>query len=138
MKEYLMLDTHAVIWFTLEQDKLSDNIKSKINSALQNGSVIISSITLWEIAMLTERRRINIFEPVPGFLKSITEIKGLNVHDISPLVAAESVRLPDGFHGDPADRIIVATALCSRATLITKDQKILDWAKRGHIRVFEA
>ena len=54
--------------------------------------------------------------------------------DITPEIAAESVSLMDDFHGDPADRIIVATAKCYGATLLTRDQKILSWADLGHIR----
>ena len=138
MKEFLLLDTNVVVWLTLEQEKLPSHIKQKIDLELQNGTVMISSITLWEIAMLAEKKRINIFEPLASFLQSIAEIKGLTVLEISPMIAAESVRLPDNFHGDPSDRIIVASALCNGGTLLTKDRKILDWAQMGHIKALEA
>ena len=84
--------------------------------------------------MLNFKKRINIYEPIKDFLNSITDINGLSIKDISPEVAAESVSLMDDFHGDPADRIIVATAKCLGATLLTRDQKILNWAKLGHIK----
>ena len=79
-----------------------------------------------------------IYEPIRDFLESITNIDGLSVKDISTEVAAESVQLMDDFHGDPADRIIVATAKCHGATLLTRDQKILTWASLGHIKSLQA
>jgi PIN domain nuclease of toxin-antitoxin system len=84
--------------------------------------------------MLKFKKRINIYEPVKDFLESIANINGLFIKDITPEVAAESVSLMDAFHGDPADRIIVATAKCYGATLLTRDQKILSWANLGHIK----
>lgn len=88
--------------------------------------------------MLKFKRRINIYEPIKDFLHSITDINGLSVKDISPEIAAESIMLMDNFHGDPADRIIAATTKVYGATLITRDQQILDWAKLGHIKILRA
>ncbi|HJD56338.1 MAG TPA: type II toxin-antitoxin system VapC family toxin [Rickettsia endosymbiont of Pyrocoelia pectoralis] len=130
----LVLDTHVLLWSLLQPEELSEEIKHKINSAQENSQLFLSSISLWEIAMLKFKKRINIYEPTKDFLESITNINGLTVKDISPEIAAESISLIDDFHGDPADRIIVATAKCLGATLLTRDQKILNWAKLGHIK----
>lgn len=67
-------------------------------------------------------------------LESIANINGLSSKDISPEIAAESISLMDGFHGDPADRIIVTTVKSYGSTLLTRDQKILSWANLGHIK----
>jgi len=133
----LVLDTHILLWSLITPEKLSQNLKHKISIAQQDSSLIISSISLWEIAMLASKKRINIYEPIDAFLQSITDINGLKVVDISAQVTAQSVLLMDDFHGDPADRIIVATTRINSATLVTKDQKILDWAKLGHIKFLE-
>ncbi|AAY61552.1 PIN domain protein [Rickettsia felis str. Pedreira] len=130
----LVLDTHVLLWSILQPEELSEQIKHKINLAQENSQLFLSSISLWEIAMLNFKKRINVYEPIKDFLNSITNINGLSIKDISPEVAAESVSLMDDFHGDPADRIIVATAKCLGATLLTRDQKILSWAKLGHIK----
>ena len=120
----------------LNQIKFQEKSNKKLG-AQEDNNLVICSISLWEIAMLNFKKRINIYEPVKDFLKSITNINGLAVQDISSEVAAESVLLMDDFHGDPADRIIVATTKIKGATLITRDQKILDWAKLGHIKSLE-
>ncbi|WPX99646.1 Type II toxin-antitoxin system VapC family toxin (plasmid) [Candidatus Megaera polyxenophila] len=134
MNNPIVLDTHVLLWALLQPEELSENIKQQISLAQDNSQLFLSSISLWEIAMLKFKKRINIYEPIKDFLESIANINGLLIKDISPEVAAESVSLMDAFHGDPADRIIVATAKCYGATLLTRDQKILSWANLGHIK----
>ena len=134
MNNPIVLDTHVLLWALLQPEELSENIKQHINLAQDNSQLFLSSISLWEIAMLKFKKRINIYEPIKDFLESIANINGLFIKDITPEIAAESVSLMDDFHGDPADRIIVATAKCYGATLLTRDQKILNWANLGHIK----
>ena len=134
MTNAVVLDTHVLLWSLLEPEELSPSIKRQITLAQNAGKLFVCSISLWEIAMLSLKKRINIYESVQDFLKEITKIKGLNIVEISPEIAAESVALMDNFYGDPADRIIVASAKIKGATLLTRDKKILDWAKLGHIK----
>ncbi|WP_342270558.1 type II toxin-antitoxin system VapC family toxin [Rickettsia endosymbiont of Orchestes rusci] len=134
MNDLVLLDTHVVLWIMLEPEKIPEAIKQHIKIALENKLLFFSSISLWEIAMLAHKKRININQPIKDFLQSITNIKGLSIKNISVEVAAESSLLINDFHNDPADRLIVATAKCYNATLITRDQKILTWAKFGHIK----
>lgn len=136
MNNPVVLDTHVLLWALLEPEKLSEEVKNQINSAQENSELLLSSISLWEIAMLKLKKRINIYEPITDFLQSIANLNGLLIKDISPEIAAEGISLMDDFHGDPADRIIVATAKCYGATLLTRDQKILTWADLGHIKSF--
>lgn len=138
MNNPIVLDTHIMLWSLLQPEELSEDIKLLISTAQDNRALLLCSISLWEIAMLNFKKRINIYEPVKDFLKSITNIDGLSVKDISSEVAAESVMLIDNFHGDPADRIIVATTKIYGATLITRDKKILTWANFGHIKSIQA
>ncbi len=134
MNNTIVLDTHVLLWVLLKPEELSEKIKQQINLAQEETRLVISSISLWEIAMLQFKKRLNIYEPVKDFLESITKVNGLSINDITPEIAAESVSLMDNFHGDPADRIIVATTKCCGATLLTRDQQILTWARFGHIR----
>jgi PIN domain nuclease of toxin-antitoxin system len=138
MNNPIVLDTHVLLWSLLQPENLPEDIRQRITVAQENSQLLVCSISLWEIAMLKSKRRINIYEPIRDFLESITNIDGLSVKDISTEVAAESVQLMDDFHGDPADRIIVATAKCHGATLLTRDQKILTWASLGHIKSLQA
>ncbi len=130
----IILDTHVLLWSLLQPEELSETIKQNIGLAQENNQLFICSISLWEIAMLKLKKRINIYEPIKDFLESISNINGLSIKDISIEIAAESISLMDDFHGDPADRIIVATARCYGATLLTRDQKVLNWANLGHIK----
>jgi len=134
----IILDTHVLLWSLLQPEELSEEIKYHISSAQENDQLFLCSISLWEIAMLKFKRRINIYEPIKDFLESITNISGLSIKDISPEIAAQTILLIDDFHGDPADRIIAATTMCNGATLLTRDQKILAWASLGHIKSIEA
>lgn len=124
MSSCILLDTHVLLWTLLEPDKLSNVIKSQIEAAQKKNQLFISSISLWEIAMLNVKGRINVYEPMQSFLSSINNINGIVLQDISAEIAAHSAMLQN-FHGDPADRIIVATALVNNATLLTRDHKII-------------
>ena len=138
MNNPLVLDTHILLWSLLQPEELSEDIKQLITSAQENSQLFLCSISLWEIAMLKFKKRINIYEPITDFLSSITNINGLSIKDISAEIAAESISLIDDFHGDPADRIIVATTKVYGATLVTRDHKILTWARLGHVKSLEA
>jgi PIN domain nuclease of toxin-antitoxin system len=130
----ILLDTHVIIWSLLKPEELSGDIKKIIESAQGENKLLISSISLWEIAMLKSKKRINIYEPLKDFLQAIIDIDGIKIIDILPDIAADSVSLTDDFHGDPADRIIAATAINAGAVLLTRDQQILSWAEMGNIR----
>lgn len=132
----MLLDTHILIWCLANSNNLSEPVKKVIDNATSDKRLLLSSISLWEIAMLKSKKRINIYEPIKEFLKSISEIDGLKIIDILPEIAAESSGLDD-FHGDPADRIIAATALITGATLLTRDNQILSWAEQGNIRAIK-
>jgi PIN domain nuclease of toxin-antitoxin system len=138
MNNPVVIDTHILLWSLLKPEELSQETKQHIISAQDHGQLFICSISLWEIAMLKSKKRINIYEPIKDFLGSIANTTGVSVKDISPEIAAESIMLMDDFHGDPADRIIAATTKIHGATLLTRDQKILTWASLGHIKSIQA
>ena len=133
----ILLDTHVLIWSLSDFENLSDQIKKIIDIAKNENRLLISSISLWEIAMLKSKKRINIYKPIKEFLKAIVEIDGIRIVDISPDIAADSTLLLDDFHGDPADRIIAATAINNGAILLTRDRAILSWAELGNIKAIE-
>jgi PIN domain nuclease of toxin-antitoxin system len=134
----ILLDTHVIIWALLKPDELSSKVRAIIELAQKEQRLLMSSISLWEIAMLKSKKRINIYEPLKDFLQSIIDIDGIKFIDITAKIAAESVVLTDDFHGDPADRIITATAISESAILLTRDEKILSWAQLGNIRTIKA
>jgi PIN domain nuclease of toxin-antitoxin system len=91
--------------------------------------IAISAITLWEIAMLAARGRIDFAEPPDIWLEELEGHPLIEVLPVTARIAAESVRLGPDFHNDPADQIIVATARLHGLQLMTADKRIRAWGK---------
>lgn len=72
----LVIDTHVLLWTIFEPEQLKEATKKHIDLAQEANQLLISSISLWEISMLYSKNRINIYEPIQDFLKSIVNIKG--------------------------------------------------------------
>ncbi len=119
-----LLDTHILLWWLGTGTRLSAAQWNVIESAGPNEPLWVSEITLWEIATLHSLGRIELRLPLRDWLEKATAPPLVRRFGISPAVAAEVAVLPDSFHRDPADRIIVATARVLGATLLTKDQRI--------------
>lgn len=89
----------------------------------------VSAISLWELAKLAEKGRIQSALPLDLWLEQIVSHPSLIVLPLTAKIAAESVLLGDDFHKDPADQIIVATARCHGLRLMTADERIRRWGK---------
>jgi PIN domain nuclease of toxin-antitoxin system len=126
----ILLDTHVLIWWRLDSRWLSRNQARRLEDLeSRQKPMAISAITLWEIATLSARGRIEIAQPLDAWLE---ELEGHPLIDVLPLtgrIAAESVRLGPDFHNDPADQIIVATARIHGLSLMTADERIRGWGK---------
>jgi PIN domain nuclease of toxin-antitoxin system len=80
----LVIDTHVLLWTIFEPDQLNEEIKKRIALAQAHNQLLISSMSLWEIAMLYFKKRISIYEPIKDFLESIVNMQGAIIKDISP------------------------------------------------------
>lgn len=122
----IVLDTHALVWWAGGDSNLSDSAARRIQQEQEKkGSILISSITAWEIAQLVERGRLLLSMDVSDWMNLVAQIPAVTFVAVENEIAIKSVSLPGEFHKDPADRIIVATARKFAAPLITKDEKIL-------------
>jgi len=121
----LLLDTHVLIWLVEGNQRLGSNALEKINQALSDAQLYVASISFWEIAMLIEKGRLE-FCIEPGTWRHNLLQDGLQEISLTGSATIRAGQLKD-FHGDPADRMIVATALEKGATLVTADKKILGW-----------
>jgi PIN domain nuclease of toxin-antitoxin system len=133
--ETWVLDTH--IWIRLlNGDPAFDKARFQegIFERSRSGTLRVASISLWETAMLCAKGRLKLVMPVNEWLDKAIHMPGLAVIPIDQRIASDSCFLPGSFHGDPADRIITATARVLDAELITLDGAILEYAKEGWVR----
>ena len=117
-----MLDTHALYWMAHESNKLSGAARAAILKAREGASICIATITIWELAWMAQNRRIQVFGSVESYVRDI--VSELVLKAVTPEIAALSVALPDNFPKDPADRLIVATAMAEGMRLVTADTRI--------------
>ena len=122
----VLLDTHALLWWIEGKGHLSGPQARAIGRADPEHPLLVSDITLWEIAMLQTLGRIALELPLRDWLERAVAPPLVQRQGISPAIAAEVASLPESFHHDPADRILVATARVLGATLITSDRRILE------------
>lgn len=129
----IVLDTHALLWWANgDAAHLSAAAASAINAEIDGGSILVSSISAWELAMLVERGRVALSMDIESWLDTLTRIDALQMVPVDSEIAVKSVQLPGDFHKDPADRIIVATARRFAAPLVSADEKIRAYP---HVRV---
>jgi PIN domain nuclease of toxin-antitoxin system len=134
----LLLDTHIWLWLVQGNSRLRSPARGAISRAATAGRLRIAAITVWEIALLSSRKRVVLGKPLARWVDDALAASGVGVEPLSPRIAVESCELPDGLHGDPADRIIVATARLADLVLITRDRRILDYASEGHLKTIAA
>jgi PIN domain nuclease of toxin-antitoxin system len=135
----LLLDTHVWLWYTEgERTRFSRKIEPLVEAAVQRGELLISAISVWEIAVLGALRRIELSQDTRVWVGRALGFPGVRFKGLSPSIAIESTRLPGELHRDPADRILVATARLTGAALVTCDERLLAYAKHGHVRVVNA
>ncbi len=121
----ILLDTHVLIWLDEGSDRLGARARKLIDATFREESLAVSAMTWWEAAMLQSKGRVEL-PPVRGWYRDLMDA-GLMEIPMDGETGMVSVEL-EGFHGDPADRIIVATAMLRGATLMTADEKILGWS----------
>jgi PIN domain nuclease of toxin-antitoxin system len=137
--DLLLLDTHCWIWAQLGLlQNLSKAALQSIKNAEREGNLRISVISVWELAMLEQRGRIALPMNVRTWVDQALSKPGISVAPLTPEIAIESVNLPGDLHGDPADRMLVATARVMGATLLTKDAQLIRYSGQRHVKALEA
>ena len=130
----ILIDTHVLVWLEHGSNRLGKQSLTIIDEALHSRELAVSAVTFWEIAMLLEKKRLVSDVDPDRWRRDLLRI-GMNEIPLRGDTAILAARLRQ-LHGDPADRIIMATAIGYSATLITADKKILDW--KGQITVMDA
>ena len=120
----IVLDTHVIIWDALAPERLSEPAQQAIAQANQNDGLIICDISLWEIARLLQKGRVQVETDTLSFINLVLQANNMQVQAITPQIASLSTQLPAEINQDPADRLIAATTLSHNATLVTMDRNL--------------
>ncbi|HYC48090.1 MAG TPA: type II toxin-antitoxin system VapC family toxin [Burkholderiales bacterium] len=120
----VLLDTHVWIWWLTPESRLTARERLALDRAAETRELHIAAISLWEAQVLHARKRIELPVPFAEWIAHAADPRMLTVLplDVDVIVAADA--LPAGFHGDPADRLIVATARAHALALATHDTEI--------------
>jgi len=120
----ITVDTHVIIWDALKPELLSRKAKDAIQIANQTDGIIFCEISLWKIAMLMQKNRIEIDVSYPEFINLVKASNNYIFKGITPEIAELATKLPKDINQDPADRIICATAIINNTPLVTADKNL--------------
>lgn len=137
-RQRLALDTHIWIWLMEGTADLKPRLRKRMEACARDGELLVSAISPWEVGMLEAKGRVTFDQDCAAWVRDALSAPGIRLVPLDPDIAVASTRLPGDFHGDPADRIIVATARAFACELVTADAGIALYAKAGHLRVMRS
>lgn len=123
----ILLDTNAWLWWTIRPEGMPARARSLADSAAGDGALAVSVVSVWEIAVKTALRKLQLGMAAREWVARASRAPGLRILPVDSDIALASTELPPPFHRDPADRLIVALARRLRAPLLTSDRKILEY-----------
>jgi PIN domain nuclease of toxin-antitoxin system len=121
----ILLDTRVLLWLDRDDPALGNTADKIAEEALALGALATSAITFWEIALLLAKDRVELARSLPQWRHDLLS-SGLVECPVVGEIGIAAAHL-EHLHGDPADRMILATAVHRRATLVTADQRLLNW-----------
>jgi len=134
----ILLDTHVLLWLLGASERLGSRARERIADAQVDGGVSVPAISFWETLMLVDKGHLRIDGTIRNFTTDVLALPGIMAVPVDPLIAADAGSLPPLLHGDPCDRLIVATARALGCVLLTADENILHYAAAGHLRAEDA
>ena len=129
----LLLDTHVAVWLA-RGIELSQAVRDRITAARTMEGVYISSVTVWEVGNLLRKGKAGLDISLSAWVERFRANEGFNEAPLTADIVVEAANLPGRLHNDPADRFLVATARQLNLPMMTRDKRILDYAKAGHVR----
>jgi len=126
-----LLDTHTWIWWHMYPQRLSKKVKALIADINRYEELLLSAISPWEFSKLLEKGRLGISYNPEKWINEALDMARLRIVPLSPRIAYKSTVLPQPFHNDPADQIIVASARDENAVILTADEQIIEYK---HVR----
>lgn len=131
MTDSLLLDTHIALWLDSGDDHLRSSTRALIDDCWGNGGTIfLSAVTVWEIALLVDLGRIALDVPIKAWVKRFLERPGIEAVPLDHGPASRAYQLNRLEHRDPADRLLIATAIDLACPLVTYDERIARFGRR--------
>jgi PIN domain nuclease of toxin-antitoxin system len=131
LTDTLLLDTHIALWLDSGDDALRPSTRAMIDECWQSGGTIfLSAITVWEIALLVDSDRIDLDVPIEAWVGRFLERPGIEAVPLGHRAAARAYQLRHLAHRDPADRLLIATAIEIASPLVTYDERIARFGER--------
>ncbi len=123
----IVLDTHVWVWFVSNPERLSEKAAQAIHGAMEKRAIYISSISAWEVALLVAKKRLKLKMDVIDWISNCEKLPFFRFLPVDNGIVVRSVTLPKPLHKDPADRLIIATAITLGAPVVTQDEKLLNY-----------
>ena len=131
MTRRLLLDTHIILWLDSGDERIHPDTRALIDRCWRQGwSILLSAVTVWEIALLVDTGRVRLDGPVDAWVERFLDQPGVAPVSLSYQAAARSHHLHPLEHRDPADRLLIATAIELACPLVTYDERIARFAER--------
>jgi PIN domain nuclease of toxin-antitoxin system len=124
----IVLDTHAWVWWVASPEQLSERAREEIERAKEREQIYVSSMSCWEVALLVRKGKLELTIPVEDWISRSEALPWVQFVPLDNRIALRCNHLPGEFHEDPADRVIVATALILGSPLVSKDTRIRDYS----------
>lgn len=134
----ILLDTQPLIWLIEGNLRLGGEARQIVERERADSHALIAPISVWEAAMLVDKGKIVLSRAVRDWFEAVLAAPGFSLADSTVAIGADAGSLPGDIHGDPADRLIVATARTLGCPVLTADRKILAYAAAGHVRAIDA
>jgi PIN domain nuclease of toxin-antitoxin system len=130
----VLLDTHSWIWLVGDDPRLGKPARREILKHAHSDTLFVSPISLWEIALKSSRGKLDLDLPLRTWIQRAVALTGIHLVPITAEIACTCAEFPADFHGDPADRLIAATARAEGFTLLTHDDRLLTLARMGYFK----
>lgn len=130
MTDAVLLDTHIALWLESGDERLHPTTLRLIEDCWRGGgTVLLSTVSVWEIAQLVYRGRIELVRPVEAWVARFVDRPGVEILPLGHRAASHAYRLDGLEHGDPADRLLIATAIEQGCPLVTYDARIVRFSE---------
>jgi len=123
----IVIDTHVLVWWLTRAPGLSRKAERTLAAHGDPGQIVVSAISLLEIATAVRRGRLELSIPLDQWLADINSLPEIRIEPVSADIAALAGNLAEPMHGDPADRLIVSTAFTLGVPLVTGDKKLQEY-----------